>query len=141
MWETFFASLLAGLAPYIVAVVVAVVGALFGMLLTKLNKNALLKNVAAAVKEVRDNVIEAFGELEHTLVPILKKKAENGKLSDADIEKLKTEILAIVMSKTSTIAQEVLSAAAVDIVALVQSASENYNAIIHEEVPALPEAA
>ena len=110
----------------IVAVLVVTALGIFGTwLLNKLKQKKGLENIALATEQVLDASQKTVLELQQTLVEGWK-RAQNGKLTEAQIEELKTKVIEITMKKLAQPTLNLLTAATVDDLAMITSSAEAY---------------
>ena len=110
----------------IVAVLVVTALGIFGTwLLNKLKQKKGLENIALATEQVLDASQKTVLELQQTLVEGWK-RAQNGKLTEAQIEELKTKVIEITMKKLAQPTLNLLTAAKVDVLAMITSSAEAY---------------
>lgn len=106
------------------AAVIMLIGVLGSYLTLKLSQRTELKSINAAQQEVILMAQQTVGELQQTVVAKLKEASIDGKLSKAEIAELSRELLSRTVQKLSVPTQDLLRAAEVDIVALIQGAGE-----------------
>ena len=118
------------LIEYAVNIVVSIVVALIGLagswVLSKLAKKVELANINEATKTLIIMTQQTVKELQQTLVDDLKADSKDGKLTDAEIKMLGEKLLEITESKLSDSLKGLLTAAKVDIEAIITSAAESY---------------
>lgn len=112
---------------------IALIGVLGTWLSTKLGKITQLKTVNAAQQEVIKLAQQTVGELQQTVVDGLKAAHEDGKLTQEEIAALGHELLDRTEAKMSAAAADVLTAAKVDVTALITGAAEHLISVWHEE--------
>ena len=83
-----------------------------------------LQTVQIAVSEAKDAAMTTALELQQTVVEDLKAAAADGKLSKEEIDGLRQKLLALSMEKLSDTSANILTAAGVDISALITGAAE-----------------
>ena len=106
------------------ALAVALIGVAGTWLTTQIGKVKKLQTVQIAVDEAKSAAINTVLELQQTVVDDLKAAAVDGKLTKEEIAKLKNDLLAMSMAKLSDTSVKVLSAAGVDISAIITGAAE-----------------
>lgn len=100
---------------------------LLGTWLTaKLAKRTELANIAAATDEATRVAQQTVLELQQTVVDNLKAANEDGKLTEEEIAELKELLLDGAMDKLSDTAKNMLTAAGVDISAVIRGAGEAF---------------
>ena len=105
---------------------ITVIGVLGTWLTLQLGKNAKLKNINDAQKELIRAAKITVGELQQTVVNGLKEARKDGKLLPAEIEALKTSLVSKTMEKLSGPSYALLTAASVDLNALILGAGESW---------------
>lgn len=108
----------------LVALVVALIGVAGTWLTTQIGKVKQLQTVQIAVDEAKNAAITTALELQQTVVDDLKAAAVDGKLTKEEIAKLRNDLLAMSMAKLSNASVKVLTAAGVDISAIITGAGE-----------------
>jgi len=99
----------------------------FGTYLTmQLGKNANLKNINDAQKELIRAAKITVGELQQTMVSQLKAANSDGKLTPQEIASLRAKLLDKTVEKLSTPAYTLLSAASVDVEGLILGVGESW---------------
>ena len=106
------------------ALAVALIGVAGTWLTTQIGKVKKLQTVQIAVDEAKSAAINTVLELQQTVVDDLKAAAVDGKLTKEEIAKLKNDLLAMSMAKLSDASVKVLTAAGVDISAIITGAAE-----------------
>ena len=100
---------------------------LLGTWLTaKLAKRTELANIAAATDEATRVAQQTVLELQQTVVDNLKAASADGKLTEEEIAELKELLLDGAMDKLSDTAKNMLTAAGVDISAVIRGAGEAF---------------
>lgn len=100
---------------------------LLGTWLTaKLAKRTELANIAAATDEATRVAQQTVLELQQTVVDNLKEANEDGKLTEEEITELRELLLDGAMDKLSDTAKNMLTAAGVDISAIIRGAGEAF---------------
>ena len=100
---------------------------LLGTWLTaKLAKRTELANIAAATDEATRVAQQTVMELQQTVVDNLKAASADGKLTKEEIAELKELLLDGAMDKMSDTAKNMLTAAGVDISAIIRGAGEAF---------------
>ena len=107
------------------ALAVALIGVGGTWLTAKIGKVKQLQTVQIATNEAKDAAITTVLELQQTVVDDLKAAAVDGKLTKEEIEKLKNDVLSMSMAKLSNASVKVLTAAGVDISAIITGAAES----------------
>lgn len=108
------------------ALLVMLIGVAGTWLSLKIGKREELKTVAQAQQEVITMAQITVGELQQTMVEGLKAASADGKLTKKEIGELSYALLARTMEKLSKPSHELLNAAGVDLVALIQGAGEDW---------------
>lgn len=118
-------ALIDGGVQILVALAVALIGVGGTWLTTQIGKVKQLQTVQIATNEAKDAAITTVLELQQTVVDDLKAAAVDGKLTKEEIEKLKNDVLSMSMAKLSNASVKVLTAAGVDISAIITGAAES----------------
>ena len=105
---------------------ITLIGVLGTYLSLQLGKNANLKNINDAQKELIRAAKITVGELQQTLVADLKAANQDGKLTQQEIAQLRQKLLDKTVEKLSTPASALLSAASVDVDALILGVGESW---------------
>ena len=106
------------------ALVTALIGVAGTWFTVQIGKVKQLQTVQIAVDEAKNAAITTALELQQTVVDDLKASAVDGKLTKEEIAKLKNDLLAMSMAKLSDASVKVLTAAGVDISAIITGAAE-----------------
>ena len=93
--------------------------------LSKIGKKKELQNTNLALQILFDVTRQTVGELQQLFVTGWK-EAGGGKLTDAQIEKLRQELFVLVKNKLDQPTQDLLTAAGADINALISGAAEDW---------------
>lgn len=109
------------------------IGILGTWLTMKLGKKEELAAINAAQQEVIAMAQLTVEELQQTTVAELKKAREDGKLTKAEIDMLRSLLLSGVKKKMSDPTANLLAAAAVDLNALIRGAGESWIAELKKE--------
>ena len=109
------------------------IGVLGTWLTLKLGKKEELAAINAAQQEVISLAQLTVEELQQTMVVELKKAHEDGKLTKAEIDMLRSLLLSGVKKKMSEPTANLLAAAAVDLNALIRGAGESWIAELKKE--------
>ena len=111
-----------------VQVLAALAAALIGVagtwITVQIGKVKQLQTVQIATDEAKNVAITTVLELQQTVVDDLKAAAVDGKLTKEEIAKLKNDLLSMSMAKLSDASVKVLTAAGVDISAIITGAAE-----------------
>lgn len=107
-----------------VSLVVALIGVAGTWLSIQIGKVKKLQTVQLATDEAKDAAITTVMELQQTVVDDLKAAAVDGKLTKEEISKLKNDLLSMSMTKLSDTSVKILTAAGVDISAIIAGAGE-----------------
>ncbi len=108
----------------LVALAVALIGVAGTWLTAQIGKVKQLQTVQIAVDEAKNAAITTVLELQQTVVDDLKAAAVDGKLTKEEISKLKNDVISMSMAKLSDASVKVLTAAGVDISAIITGAAE-----------------
>ena len=109
----------------VATVVLAVLGIVGTWVGAKTAQNKHLSSLSASMGTVTWLAKQTVGELQQTIVDALKEK-QNGKLTDLQIDNLKTMLFNTVKKKMSDPVVDLLEAANVDVKALIQGAAEDW---------------
>lgn len=107
-----------------VSLVVALIGVAGTWLSLQIGKVKKLQTVKLATDEAKDAAITTVLELQQTVVDDLKAAAVDGKLTKEEIAKLKNDLISMSMAKLSDTSVKILTAAGVDISAIITGAGE-----------------
>ena len=105
---------------------ITLIGVLGTYLSMQLGKNANLKNINDAQKELIRAAKITVGELQQTVVEGLKAANEDGKLTQQEISQLRVKLLDMTVEKLSAPAYALLSSASVDIEGLILGVGESW---------------
>ena len=105
---------------------ITLIGVLGTYLTLQLGKNANLKNINDAQKELIRAAKITVGELQQTTVSELKAANADGKLTQAEIASLRAKLLDKTVEKLSAPAYALLSAASVDVEGLILGVGESW---------------
>ena len=105
---------------------ITLIGVLGTYLTLQLGKNANLKNINDAQKELSRAAKITVGELQQTTVSELKAANADGKLTQQEIAQLRAKLLDKTVEKLSTPAYALLSAASVDVEGLILGVGESW---------------
>lgn len=108
----------------VATLLLTLIGVLGTWLTIKISKKAELANIAAATNEATKAAQNTVLELQQTAVESMKAAHEDGKLTEDEIESLGKMLLAKTLDKMSESAVKVLTAAGVDITAIIIGAGE-----------------
>ena len=108
----------------LVALAVALIGVAGTWITVQIGKVKKLQTVQIATDEAKNAAITTVLELQQTVVDDLKAAAVDGKLTKEEIAKLKNDLLSMSMAKLSDASVKVLTAAGVDISAIITGAAE-----------------
>ena len=101
-------------------------------LTTLIGKSEKLRTVAAAVNELKKMAVLTAGELQQTVVDGLKAAASDHKLTEAEIRDLQLAVVTKTNEKMAPATMNLLNAAGVDTVAIIQGATEAWIARIKQ---------
>ena len=107
-----------------VSLVVALIGVAGTWLSLQIGKVKKLQTVKLATDEAKDAAITTVLELQQTVVDDLKAAAVDGKLTKEEIAKLKNDLISMSMAKLSDTSVKILTAAGVDISAIISGVGE-----------------
>ena len=105
---------------------ITLIGVLGTYLTLQLGKNANLKNINDAQKELIRVAKITVGELQQTTVSELKAANADSKLTQQEIAQLRAKLLDKTVEKLSTPAYALLSAASVDVEGLILGVGESW---------------
>ena len=105
---------------------ITLIGVLGTYLTLQLGKNANLKNINDAQKELIRAAKITVGELQQTMVSQLKSANSDGKLTPQEIASLRAKMLDKTVEKLSVPAYALLSAASVDVEGLILGVGESW---------------
>ena len=103
---------------------ITLIGVLGAWLTAKIGKREELKTIAAATAEATRAAQQTVQELQQTTVERLKAASADGKLTGAEVAELGDMLLSGAMAKMSDASKNVLTAAGVDISAIIRGAGE-----------------
>ena len=116
--------LMENLVQIVATLLITLIGVLGTWLTAKLAKRAELGNITAATEEAIRAAQETVWELQQTTVERWKADSADGKLSDEEISALGKLLLDGAATKMSDSAKNLLTAAGVDVSALIKGAGE-----------------
>ena len=105
---------------------ITLIGVLGTYLTLQLGKNAHLRNINDAQKELIRAAKITVGELQQTMVSQLKDANSDGKLTPQEIASLRAKLLDKTVEKLSAPAYALLSAASVDVEGLILGVGESW---------------
>jgi hypothetical protein len=111
-------------AQVITTLLITLIGVLGAWLTAKIGKRVELTNINKAKDELIAAAQQTVLELQQTVVEGMKAAAEDGKLSDDEVESLCIMLMTKTKEKMSLSAIRLLEAAAVDVNALIRGAGE-----------------
>ncbi len=111
-------------AQVITTLLITLIGVLGAWLTAKIGKRVELTNINKAKDELIAAAQQTVLELQQTVVEGMKAAAEDGKLSDDEVESLCIMLMTKTKDKMSLSAIRLLEAAAVDVNALIRGAGE-----------------
>ena len=114
------------LVEVVATLLLMLIGVLGTWLTLKLGKKEQLAAINVAQQEVISLAQLTVEELQQTMVTELKKAHEDGKLTKAEIDMLRSLLLSGVKKKMSEPTANLLTAAAVDLNALIRGAGESW---------------
>lgn len=115
--------------------VTMLIGVLGTWLTVKISKRQELSTISTAVNELISHAQITVGELQQTVVEGLKAAAADGKLTQEEIAMLGSQLLTLTKQKLSQPAMDVLTAAQVDVDALIKGAGEAWIQQIKDGAP------
>lgn len=118
-----------------VSLVVALIGVAGTWLSIQIGKVKQLQTVQLATDEAKDAAITTVLELQQTVADDLKAAAVDGKLTKEEIAKLKNDLISMSMAKLSDTSVKILTAAGVDISAIIAGAGEALIGQMHTRNP------
>ena len=110
----------------VASLLMVLIGVLGAWLTAKLGKKTELQTINEAQQQVISIAQQTVDELQQTVVDGLKASREDGKLTQDEIKALGDTLVKKVMEKMSKPTGELLNAAGVDIVSLIQGAGEEW---------------
>lgn len=105
---------------------ITLIGVLGTWLTLQLGKNAKLKNINDAQKELIRAAKITVGELKQTTADVLKAESKDGKLTNTEIVALRRKLVDKTQEKLSAPTYALLSAASVDIESLILGVGESW---------------
>lgn len=110
---------------------ITLIGVFGAWLTVKIGKRQELASITSAQTELIELARQTVGELQQTIVDKLKAAHDDGKLTNDEITMLGTLLLEKTKAKLSAPAAKVLTAACVDINALIRGAGESLIGHMH----------
>lgn len=92
----------------------------------QMGKSKHIQSINSAQQEVIAMAQITVGELKQTVADKLKAASEDGKLTQAEIQKLGFDLIVLTTAKLSDPTRKLLSAAGVDVTALIRGAGEDW---------------
>ena len=123
--EIFVDTLIGYVAEIVCLIIVTAIGVFGSWLLNKMKNQKGLENITIATEQVIEAAQDTVLELQQTLV-LGWKNAQNGKLTDEQIEELRVKVLEITTAKLASSTLSLLLGAKVDVTKLITSAAEGY---------------
>ena len=121
-----FIDTLIGYVTEIICLVIVTAFGIFGSwLLNKMKNQKGLENITIATEQVIKAAQDTVLELQQTLV-MGWKNAQDGKLTEEQIEELQAKVLEITIAKLASPTLSLLLGAKVDVTKLITSAAEGY---------------
>ena len=114
-----------------VSAAVAMIGVAGAWLSIQIGKSKKLQTLKLAIDEAKDAAADTVLELKQTVVDGLKAAAADGKLTEDEISQLKQKLLSQSMAKISDTSVKILTAAGVDISAIIAGAGESLIGKMH----------
>lgn len=113
-------------AEIIVLILISALGIFSTWILSKIKEKKNLTNISIAIEQVTLAAQETVRRLQQTVVDGLKELSPNGKLTPEQIQELKAQTQAIVREQLSQPTIDLLTAAKIDLEALITNAAESY---------------
>lgn len=123
--DIFIGTLIQYVAEIVCLLIITALGIFGTWLLKKLKQKKGLENISLASEQVIKSAQETVLELQQTLVEGWK-RSQDGKLTNEQIEELKSKVLEITLKKLADPTLKLLTAAKVDVTATITSAVEGY---------------
>lgn len=123
--EVLLNTLIGYVAEIICLVVITLIGIFGTWLLNKMKQQKGLENVTIATEQVINEAQNTVLELQQTLVEGWK-RAQNGKLTEEQIDELKVKVIDITKAKLASPTLNLLLSAKVDVEKMIESAAEGY---------------
>ena len=113
-------------AEIIVLILISALGIFSTWILGKIKEKKNLTNISIAIEQVTLAAQETVRRLQQTVVDGLKEASPNGKLTSEQIQALKAQTQMIVKEQLSQPTIDLLTAAKIDLEALITNAAESY---------------
>lgn len=113
-------------AQIVATLFITLIGVLGAWLTTKLGQRQELSSINIAMQEVILLAQQTAAELQQTVVDGLKAGRVDGKLTEAEIKALGSNLVELTMQKMSAPTTKLLNGAAVDVSALIKGAGESW---------------
>lgn len=113
-------------AEIIVLILISALGIFSTWILSKIKEKKNLTNISIAIEQVTLAAQETVRRLQQTVVDGLKELSPNGKLTPEQIQALKAQTQMIVREQLSQPTIDLLTAAKIDLEALITNAAESY---------------
>ena len=123
--EIFLSTFIQYIAEIVALIVVSLLGIFGTWLLNKLKQKKGLENISIATEQVIEASQATVLELQQTLVEGWK-RAQDGKLTSAQVTELQEKVLQITMSKLADPTLKLLEGAKMDVTNMIVSAAEGY---------------
>ena len=123
--EIFVDVLIQYVAEIVALALITSIGIFGSWLLSKIKQKKGLENIGLATEQVLDASQKTVLELQQTLVEGWK-RAQNGKLTSEQVDELKAKVIEITMAKLARPTLDLLTAAKVDVLAMITSSAEAY---------------
>ncbi len=118
--------ILENLVNILSAALIALIGIMGSAITLRLNERQKLCNVNLAQQELMEMTRQTVSELSQTVVDKLKESRTDGKLTENEIKALGNLLVEKTLAKMSKPTEKLLNSAAVDIIALIHGAAEEY---------------
>lgn len=113
-------------AEIIVLILISALGIFSTWILGKIKEKKNLTNISIAIEQVTLAAQETVRRLQQTVVDGLKEASPNGKLTPEQVQALKAQTQMIVKEQLSQPTIDLLTAAKIDLEALITNAAESY---------------
>lgn len=113
-------------AEIIVLILISALGIFSTWILSKIKEKKNLTNISIAIEQVTLAAQETVRRLQQTVVDGLKEASPNGKLTPEQVQALKAQTQMIVKEQLSQPTIDLLTAAKIDLEALITNAAESY---------------
>lgn len=124
------------LVKILCALLLMLISVLGTWLTTVIGRREKLRTISAAIGDLQDTAVLTAGELQQLVVEDLKAAATNHKLTPDQIAMLKENVYSMTMEKMAPAVVQLLEAAGVDTVAIIQGATDAWITAIKQEASA-----